>query len=100
MWILCCIEHDGPTRWDKHHEKSFCKCILLSLVSIHILHFILETDFYFYSHNNCILLDYKVITGKADQGAMMMVQGMMWEFILKEIIDPKGEFYNGPADAA
>ena len=30
----------------------------------------------------------------------MMVQGMMWEFILKEIIDPKGEFYNGPADAA
>ena len=41
-----------------------------------------------------------MITGKVDQGAMMMVQGMMWEFILKEIIDPKGEFYNGPADAA
>ena len=40
-----------------------------------------------------------MITGKADQGAMMMVQGMMWEFILKEIIDPKGEFYNDPADA-
>ena len=41
-----------------------------------------------------------MITGKADQGAMRMVQGMLCEFILKDIIDPKGEFYNGPADAA
>ena len=41
-----------------------------------------------------------MITGKADQGAMRMVLGLLCEFILKEIIDPKGEFYNGPADAA
>jgi len=31
-----------------------------------------------------------VITGKADQGAMRMVLGLLCEFILKEIIDPKG----------
>ena len=41
-----------------------------------------------------------MITGKADQGAMRMVLGLLCEFILKEIIDPKGEFYNGSADAA
>ncbi|RLN23704.1 hypothetical protein C2845_PM07G08400 [Panicum miliaceum] len=42
--------------------------------------------------------DYKVPTRRADQGALRMVQGMLCEFILKEIIDPKGEFYDGPAD--
>ena len=31
VWILCCIENDGPTRWHKHHEKSFCKCICNTL---------------------------------------------------------------------
>ncbi|CAL5078914.1 unnamed protein product [Urochloa decumbens] len=43
--------------------------------------------------------DYKP-TKKVDQAAPMMLQGMLGEFILKEIIDPKGDFYNGPADAA
>jgi len=43
--------------------------------------------------------DYKA-TIQVDQGALRMVQGMLYEFILKEIIDPKGNFYNGPADAA
>ncbi|RLN30281.1 hypothetical protein C2845_PM05G19040 [Panicum miliaceum] len=42
--------------------------------------------------------DYKVPTGWADQGALRMVQGLC-EFILKEIVDPKGEFYNGLADS-
>jgi hypothetical protein len=43
--------------------------------------------------------DYKVSTGRADQGALRMVQGMLCEFILKEIIDPNGNFYDGPIDA-
>jgi len=31
---------------------------------------------------------------QADQNALRMVQGMLAEFILKEIIDPKGCFYD------
>jgi hypothetical protein len=37
---------------------------------------------------------------QADQNALRMVQGMLAEFILKEIIDPKGCFYDPTADAA
>ena len=94
VWILCCIEHVGPARWHKHHEKDFCKYILFSLVSARILHLILETDFYFYSYDNCIMQNYKPFTRLAHQGALRMVQGMLCEFILKEIIDPKGNFYD------
>ena len=43
--------------------------------------------------------DYKT-SKQIDQRALRMVQGMLCEFILKEIIDPKGSFYDGPADAA
>ena len=43
--------------------------------------------------------DYKP-SKHADQAALRMVQGMLCEFILKEIIDPKGGFYDGPVDAA
>ena len=43
--------------------------------------------------------DYKP-SKQTDQGALRMVQGMLAEFILKEVIDPKGSFYDGPADAA
>ena len=43
--------------------------------------------------------DYKANT-QTDQGALRMVQRMLCEFILKEIIDSKGNFYDGPADAA
>ena len=42
----------------------------------------------------------RVPTGQADEGALRMVQGMLCEFILKEIIDPKCNFYDGPTDAA
>ena len=35
-----------------------------------------------------------------DQAGLRMFQGVLCEFILKEIIDPKGSFYDGPADAA
>ncbi|KAG2556910.1 hypothetical protein PVAP13_8NG211901 [Panicum virgatum] len=48
--------------------------------------------------NNCIMQDYKA-SKHADQGALRMVQGMLCYFILKEIIHPKGNFYDGPADA-
>ena len=43
--------------------------------------------------------DYKP-SKQADQAALKMVQGMLCEFILKEIIDPKGCFYDPTADAA
>jgi hypothetical protein len=33
---------------------------MLSLVTVHILHLILETDLYLYFHNDCILQDFKV----------------------------------------
>ncbi|KAG2570900.1 hypothetical protein PVAP13_7KG031787 [Panicum virgatum] len=36
----------------------------------------------------------------ANQATIRMIQGMLCEFILKEIIDPKGSFYDGPADDA
>ncbi|KAG2641650.1 hypothetical protein PVAP13_2KG252758 [Panicum virgatum] len=49
--------------------------------------------------NNCIMHDYKT-SKEVDQGALRMVQWMLCDFILKEIIDPKGSFYDDPADAA
>jgi hypothetical protein len=32
---------------------------MLNLVSAHIIHLILENDFYLYSQNDCILQDFK-----------------------------------------
>ena len=43
--------------------------------------------------------DYKA-SKQVDQGALTMVQRMLCDFILKEIIDPKGSFHDDPADAA
>ena len=43
--------------------------------------------------------DYKA-SKHADQGALRIVQGMLCDFILKEIIHPKGNFYDGLADTA
>jgi hypothetical protein len=40
--------------------------------------------------------DYKA-TQEVDQGALRMVQRMLCDFILKEIIDPKGSFHDEPA---
>ena len=37
---------------------------------------------------------------QADQNALRMVQGMLAKFIVKQIIDPKGCFYDPTADAA
>lgn len=51
-----------------------------------------------YSHNNCFVLDFKP-AAKVDL-AIKMVQGMLVEFIVKALIDPKGKFYGGPKDAA
>ncbi|KAG2619639.1 hypothetical protein PVAP13_3NG119202, partial [Panicum virgatum] len=42
--------------------------------------------------------DYKA-TQEVDQGALRMVQRMLCDFILKEIIDPKGSFHDDPAHA-
>lgn len=43
--------------------------------------------------------DFKLST-KVDDLAIRMVQGMSAELIVKELIDPKGQFYGGPEDAA
>ena len=43
--------------------------------------------------------DYKA-TIQVDQGALRMIQGMLCEFILHEIINPKGNFYDVLADNA
>ena len=43
--------------------------------------------------------DYKA-SKQVDQGALRMVQRMLCDFILKEIIDPKGSFYDDLAHAA
>jgi len=37
---------------------------------------------------------------QADQAALKMVQRMLFDFIRKEIIDPKGSFHDDPAHAA
>jgi nicotinic acid phosphoribosyltransferase len=67
---------------------------MLSLVSAHILHLILETDFYFYSHNDCILQDFKAVVNVSTED-LKLVHEMLCEYILKETIDRKGNFYNG-----
>ncbi|CAN6203347.1 unnamed protein product [Urochloa humidicola] len=54
-----------------------------------------------------LLADLPVIRKAADykpaktfgEAELKMVQGMLAEFIVTEIIDPKGEFYDGQANA-
>ncbi|CAN6210253.1 unnamed protein product [Urochloa humidicola] len=46
----------------------------------------------------CKVVDYKP-TKTFDEVALNMVQGMLVEFIVTEIIDPKGDFYDGQANA-
>jgi hypothetical protein len=51
VWIPCGIPYVKTTRWETWHQESCCKqIIMLNLVSAHIMHLILENDFYLYSH--------------------------------------------------
>jgi hypothetical protein len=67
---------------------------MLNLVSAYVLLLILETDFYLYSHNDCILQDFKVVVDVSTED-LKRVREMFCEYILKETIDRKGNFYNG-----
>jgi hypothetical protein len=65
-----------------------------SLVSTHIIHRILETDFYLYYHNDCILQDFKVAANVSMED-LKSVREMLCDYILKETLNRKGNFYNG-----
>jgi hypothetical protein len=67
--------------------------VSIFLVSTHILHLILETDLYLYSHNDCILQDFKAALTVSIED-LKPVREMLCEFILKETLDPKGNFYS------
>ena len=99
MWILFCIEHVRATLWHVHGEKGFCKYIYWSSLSLLLFCISFHKLIFTCILKNCILQDYKP-SKQADQAALSMVQGMLCEFILKEIIDPKGSFYDCRADAA
>jgi hypothetical protein len=67
---------------------------MLNLVSAHILHLILETDFYLYLINDCILQDFKAAVDVFTDD-LKRVREMLCVYILKETINRKGNFYNG-----
>jgi hypothetical protein len=51
VWIPCGIPYVKTTRWHTWHQEGCCKLIImLNLVAAHIIHLILEIDFYLYSH--------------------------------------------------
>ena len=59
---------------------------MLTLVSAHILHLILETDLYLYSHNYFILQDFKPALNVSTED-LKPVREMLCEYIVKEILD-------------
>jgi hypothetical protein len=51
VWIPCGIPYVKTTRWHTGHQEGYCKkIIMLNLVSAHIIHLVLENDFYLCSH--------------------------------------------------
>jgi hypothetical protein len=60
----------------------------------HIIHLILETDSTCILINDCILQEFKTPLGISTED-LKCVQEMLCEYILKETIDRKGNFYNG-----
>jgi hypothetical protein len=67
---------------------------MLNLVSAHIIHLILENDFYLYSHKWFILQDFKPHVDVSTKD-LKHVREMLCEYIFKETIDRKGKFYSG-----
>jgi hypothetical protein len=61
---------------------------MLNLVSTHIIHLILENDFYL------SLQDFKPPVDVSTED-VKRVREMLCEYILKETIDQKGKFYGG-----
>jgi hypothetical protein len=67
---------------------------MFNLVSTHILHLILETVFSCILINDCILQDFQTVVDVSTDD-LNRVREMLCKYILKEIIDRKGNFYNG-----
>jgi hypothetical protein len=67
---------------------------MLNLVSTHILHLILETDFYLYSHKWLYFAIFQSFVDVSTED-LKRVREMLCEYILKETIYQKGNFYNG-----
>jgi hypothetical protein len=61
---------------------------MLSLVSVHIVHLILEINFYLCSHNDCILQDFKAVVDVSTED-LKWVQEILCKYIIKETIDRK-----------
>jgi hypothetical protein len=67
---------------------------MLNIVSAHIIHLILENDSTCILINDCILQDFKPLVDVSMED-VKRVREMLCEYILKETIDRKGNFYSG-----
>jgi hypothetical protein len=67
---------------------------MLNIVSAHIIHLILENDSTCILINDCILQDFKPLVDVFMED-VKRVREMLCEYILKETIDRKGNFYSG-----
>jgi hypothetical protein len=67
---------------------------MLNLVSSHIIHLILENDFYLYSHKLFYFAGFQTPVDVSTKD-VKRVREMLCEYILKETIDRKGHFYSG-----
>jgi hypothetical protein len=67
---------------------------MLNLVSAHIIRLILEMISTCILINDCILQDFKPIVDVSIED-VKRVREMLCEYILKETIDRKGNFYSG-----
>jgi hypothetical protein len=67
---------------------------MLNIVSAHIIHLNLENDSTCILINDCILQDFKPLVDVFMED-VKRVREMLCEYILKETIDRKGNFYSG-----
>jgi hypothetical protein len=67
---------------------------MLNLASAHIIRLILEMISTCILINDCILQDFKPVVDVSIED-VKRVREMLCEYILKEIIDRKGNFYSG-----
>jgi hypothetical protein len=95
VWIPCGIPNVNTTRWHTWHQEGCCKLIvMLNFVSARIIHLILETNSTCIRINDCILQDFKSPVDVSTED-LKRVREMLCEYILKETIDWKGNFYSG-----
>jgi hypothetical protein len=67
---------------------------MLNHVSAHIIHLILELMSTYILINDCILQDFKSVVDVSTEDLKRVLE-MLCEYILKETIDRKGNFYSG-----